>query len=72
MLFGQERTTPLIYGRSGDDYLILPRRDDAPARHLNLQAGPRVEIEVMADASRSPHATRTRRRRPTGRSPWSC
>jgi deazaflavin-dependent oxidoreductase (nitroreductase family) len=49
---GQERSTPLIYGRSGDDYLVVASKggaDDPPAWYLNLEANPEVEIQVKAD-----------------------
>ena len=50
---GEERTTPLIYGRSGDDYLIVASKggsDTPPAWYLNLQAHPDdVEIQVLGD-----------------------
>jgi deazaflavin-dependent oxidoreductase (nitroreductase family) len=49
---GQERTTPLIYGRHGDDYLIVASKggaDDPPAWYLNLQAAPEAEIQVRGD-----------------------
>ena len=50
---GEERTTPLIYGRSGDDYLIVASKGGAPAPpawYLNLQENPDdVEIQVKAD-----------------------
>jgi deazaflavin-dependent oxidoreductase (nitroreductase family) len=46
---GEERTTPLIYGRRGDDYLIVASMggsDAPPAWYLNLQANPEAEIQV--------------------------
>ena len=49
---GERRTTPLIYGRSGEDYLIVASKggaDDPPAWYLNLQADPEVELQVKAD-----------------------
>jgi deazaflavin-dependent oxidoreductase (nitroreductase family) len=49
---GEERSTPLIYGRSGDDYLIVASKggaDDPPAWYLNLEAKPEAEIQVRAD-----------------------
>jgi deazaflavin-dependent oxidoreductase (nitroreductase family) len=49
---GEQRPTPLIYGRHGDDYLIVASRGGAPehpAWYLNLQANPDVEIQVKAD-----------------------
>ena len=49
---GEQRTTPLIYGRSGDDYLIVASKggaDEPPAWYLNLRADPSAEIQVKAD-----------------------
>jgi deazaflavin-dependent oxidoreductase (nitroreductase family) len=49
---GEDRTTPLIYGRHGDDYLIVASKggaDKPPAWYLNLQANPEAEIQVKGD-----------------------
>jgi deazaflavin-dependent oxidoreductase (nitroreductase family) len=49
---GEERTTPLIYGRSGDDVLIVASNggnDKHPPWYLNLQANPEVEVQIKAD-----------------------
>ena len=49
---GEERTTPLIFGRAGDDYLIVASKggaDAPPAWYLNLQASPEAEVQVKAD-----------------------
>ena len=50
---GEERTTPLIYGRSSDDYLIVASKggaDAPPAWYLNIQENPDdVEIQVKGD-----------------------
>src|SRR5262249_4500055 len=49
---GEPRELPLIYGRSGDDYLIVASKggsDQAPAWYLNLQADPDVEVQVWDD-----------------------
>jgi deazaflavin-dependent oxidoreductase (nitroreductase family) len=49
---GEERSTPLIYGRSGDDYLVVASKggaDDPPAWFLNLEASPGAEIQVKAE-----------------------
>ena len=49
---GEPRTTPLIYGRNGDDYLIVASKggaDAAPAWYHNLSADPDVEVQVKAD-----------------------
>ena len=49
---GEERIHPLIYGRSGDDYLIVASHGGAPAHpgwYHNLKAEPEVEVQVMGD-----------------------
>ena len=49
---GQERTTPLIYGRHGDAYLVVASKggaDKAPSWFVNLQAHPDVELQVWGD-----------------------
>jgi deazaflavin-dependent oxidoreductase (nitroreductase family) len=49
---GQQFTTPLIYGKSGDDYLIVASRGGAPRHphwYLNLRANPTVGLQVAAD-----------------------
>ena len=46
---GESRDTPLIYGRSGDDYLIVASKggsDEPPSWYLNLEANPETEIQV--------------------------
>lgn len=40
---GEKRTTPLIYGRRGDDVMIVASKggaDEPPAWYLNLDADP--------------------------------
>lgn len=49
---GQRHNTPLIYGRHGDDYLVVASRggaDQPPTWYLNLQANPEVGVQVLAD-----------------------
>jgi deazaflavin-dependent oxidoreductase (nitroreductase family) len=49
---GEERIRPLIYGRSGDDYLVVASDGGAPGHpgwYHNLQADPAVEVQVMGD-----------------------
>ena len=49
---GESRTTPLIYGRDGDRYLIVASRGGAPRHpswYENLVAQPEVQLQVMAD-----------------------
>lgn len=49
---GEPRVAPLIFGRDGDDYLIvasvggMPKH---PAWYLNLQADPSAHIQVKGD-----------------------
>ncbi|MCA2320059.1 nitroreductase family deazaflavin-dependent oxidoreductase [Mycobacterium intracellulare] len=49
---GRELTSPLIFGRDGDDYLVVPSMGGAPTHpswYLNLQANPAARIQVRAD-----------------------
>jgi deazaflavin-dependent oxidoreductase (nitroreductase family) len=53
---GEPRTTPLIYGRSGDDYLVVASHGgspEPPAWFRNLSAQPEVEVQVLADRFRA-------------------
>lgn len=59
---GQPRPTPLIYGRHGDDYLVVASRggaDKHPAWYLNLKANPDVQVQVKGErfAARARTAT---------------
>jgi deazaflavin-dependent oxidoreductase (nitroreductase family) len=49
---GEQRIAPLIYGRHGDDYLVVASKGGAPqppAWYRNLEADPHVEVQVKAD-----------------------
>lgn len=49
---GTERTTPLIFERNGDDFLIVASRggtDTPPGWYVNLQAEPDVQVQVRGD-----------------------
>ena len=49
---GERRTTPLIFTRDGDDYLIVASMGGAPQHpqwYLNLQADPHAHIQVRAE-----------------------
>jgi len=49
---GEPRELPLIYGKSGDDFLIVASKggaDAPPAWYLNLEADPDVELQVWDD-----------------------
>ena len=52
----QARTTPLIYGRDGDRYLVVASRggaDQHPEWYRNLVAQDEVEIQVKAERFRA-------------------
>jgi deazaflavin-dependent oxidoreductase (nitroreductase family) len=49
---GRELTSPLIFGRDGDDYLVVASMGGAPKHpswYLNLQANPQVNIQVKSE-----------------------
>jgi deazaflavin-dependent oxidoreductase (nitroreductase family) len=49
---GEPRELPLIYGRHGDDFLIVASKggaDAPPAWYLNIEADPDVEVQVKDD-----------------------
>src|SRR5262249_27354465 len=53
---GEWHTTPLIYGRDGDRYLIVGSRGGAPEHpqwYKNLRANPEIEVQVLADKFRA-------------------
>ena len=53
---GEPRTTPLIYGRDGDGFVVIGSqggRPDHPSWYLNLAADPAVEVQVAADRFRA-------------------
>jgi deazaflavin-dependent oxidoreductase (nitroreductase family) len=55
---GAKRTTPLIYQRHGDDFLVVASNGgaDPPGWSLNLQDDPNVAVQVKADT----HSVRAR------------
>ncbi len=49
---GEPRTTPLVYGRDGDDYVVVASqggRPTHPAWYLNLAENPVVNVQVAAE-----------------------
>jgi deazaflavin-dependent oxidoreductase (nitroreductase family) len=49
---GAERTTPLIFQRDGERYLIVASKggtDEPPAWYLNLRQEPEVRVQVRGD-----------------------
>jgi deazaflavin-dependent oxidoreductase (nitroreductase family) len=64
---GQRRTTPLIYQKYGDDYLIVASKggdDSPPLWYLNLQANPEVEVQVLGDKFKARARTATPEEKP--------
>ena len=64
---GETRSTPLIYGRSGADYLVVGSKGGAPtppAWYLNLQANPDVAVQVKADRFAARARTASRQEKP--------
>lgn len=59
---GEPRSTPLIYGRAGDQYMVVASQGGAPTHpswYLNLSANPEVEVQVRGErfAARAHTAT---------------
>jgi len=49
---GESITTPLVYGREGNDYIVVASKGGAPNHPLwfgNITASPEVEVEVAND-----------------------
>ena len=64
---GETRSTPLIYGRSGADYLVVGSKGGAPtppAWYLNLQADPDVSVQVKADRFAARARTASKQEKP--------
>jgi deazaflavin-dependent oxidoreductase (nitroreductase family) len=59
---GEPRAHALIYGRHGDDYLVVASKGGAPqhpAWYLNLQAQSEVQIQVQGNVMRAQARTAT-------------
>jgi deazaflavin-dependent oxidoreductase (nitroreductase family) len=64
---GEPRTTPLIYGRSGDDVMVVASKggaDEPPAWFLNIEADPNVEAQIKGDRFRARARTATPEEKP--------
>jgi deazaflavin-dependent oxidoreductase (nitroreductase family) len=49
---GEPKSTPLIYGKHGDDHVVVASKGGAPkhpAWYLNLVADPEVTVQVLGD-----------------------
>lgn len=52
---GQPRTAPLMYGRDGDDYILIASKGGQPTSPLwwlNLRSNPTAEVEVGSERHR--------------------
>ena len=64
---GQSRSTPLIFGRDGDDYLVVGSNGGAPvapAWYGNLEADHEVQVQVKGDRFRAHARTATAEEKP--------
>jgi deazaflavin-dependent oxidoreductase (nitroreductase family) len=65
---GTRRRTALIYGRSGDGYVVVASKGGAPehpAWYLNLEADPAVEVQVKDEVFAATARTATGEERAT-------
>ena len=63
---GEPRMLPLIYGKHGDDVVIIASKGghaDHPSWYVNLHANPAVEVQVAADKFSATAITITDERR---------
>lgn len=59
---GEERTTPLIFGRDGEDYVVVASqggRPQHPGWYHNLTASPEVGVQVKGERFRARARTAT-------------
>jgi deazaflavin-dependent oxidoreductase (nitroreductase family) len=53
---GEHRETPLVYTRSGDDYVVIASKGGAPSNpswYHNLVADPLVTLEILGETFRA-------------------
>ena len=64
---GEPRTAALIYGRQGDDFVVVASKGGSPEHpgwYANLRENPDVEIQVGADRFKANARTATPEERP--------
>jgi deazaflavin-dependent oxidoreductase (nitroreductase family) len=64
---GEPRIAPLIYGRSGDDYLVVASKggsDEPPGWYVNLSEEPEVDVQVGDERFRARARTATDEEKP--------
>jgi deazaflavin-dependent oxidoreductase (nitroreductase family) len=64
---GQPRSTPLIYGKRGDDHVVVASKggsDEHPSWYLNLVEQPLVTVQVRGDRFQARAGTATADQKP--------
>ena len=64
---GEPRSTPLIYGKRGEDYVVVASKGGAeehPAWYLNLSEAPEVTVQVREDRFKARARTATAQEKP--------
>ena len=64
---GEARSNALIFGRHGDDYLVVGSKGGAPAApawYVNLDANPAVQVQVKGDRFAAHARTATAEEKP--------
>ena len=64
---GKQRLTPLIYGRHGDDYLLVASNGGTPQSpdwYFNLVDNPEVDIQIKGEKMRARARTATPAEKP--------
>lgn len=60
---GESITTPLVYGREGDHYIVVASKGGAPENPFwfgNIKANPTVEVEMATDGGTEEFKARAR------------
>jgi deazaflavin-dependent oxidoreductase (nitroreductase family) len=64
---GEARSTPLIYGKHGDDHVVVASKGGAeehPSWYLNLAEAPEVSVQVRGDRFKARARTATPEEKP--------
>jgi deazaflavin-dependent oxidoreductase (nitroreductase family) len=64
---GEARSTPLIYGKHGEDHVVVASKGGAeedPAWYLNLSEAPEVTVQVRGDRFKARARTATAEEKP--------
>ena len=64
---GEPRSTPLIYGKHGEDHMVVASKGGAeehPAWYLNLSEEPEVSVQVRGDRFKARARTATAEEKP--------